>query len=313
MNYLVTGGLGYMGSWITRRLLAQGHDVHVLSRRTEREGKRIQADITALPPEELAARLPAGLDGCVHTASCNESFVPGYAEKALLVNGYGTRNLLEALLIRAEQDGTPPPLTVYCSTFHVYGRGEGGIDESCPPNPRNDYALTHLFGEQYCRFFGETRGLPQITIRCTNGYGAPVREPFDKWYLLLNDLCRSALTSGRITLRSDPAIPRDFVWMGDVAWAVEKLLARADLAGGVFNVSGGKALSIGTVARLVAEVASRFTGTEIPLVMEKEASSSFFLEVSHEALRRATGFTPHDMLREELTAILEFLAINREA
>jgi UDP-glucose 4-epimerase len=248
----------------------------------------------------------------VHAASCNESFLPDYARKALRVNAYGTRNLLEALAIRAETDKTPPPLIVYCSTFHVYGKDAGRIDESNPPAPRNDYALTHYFGEEYCRFFGRIRGLPHIIVRCTNGYGAPVRAPFDKWYLLLNDLCRNALRKGNVVLRSNPSIRRDFIWMGDVALALESLLARPDLSGCLFNISRGVSMTLGEAALLVARAASNVTGREIPLALETRPSPTPELLACNEALRRATGFAPHDNMEEELRAALAFLALHGE-
>jgi nucleoside-diphosphate-sugar epimerase len=139
-----------------------------------------------------------------------------------------------------------------------------------------------------------------------------VRVPFDKWHLLLNDLCRNALRKGNVVLHSNPSIRRDFIWMGDVAHALECLLARPDLSGNLFNISGGTSMTLGEAALLVARTASSVTGKEIPLVLETRPSPAPELVVSNEALRRATGFAPHDNMEKELRAALAFLALHGE-
>ena len=62
------------------------------------------------------------------------------------INTVGTKNLLEALNLTNLKN------FVYISTFHVYGLTEGDIDENTELNPKNDYALTHLFAEFYTFF-----------------------------------------------------------------------------------------------------------------------------------------------------------------
>ena len=336
-RYLITGGLGYAGAWITSALAATGHEVFVLSRGKNKPALKpnptpgtadaprdplvlsytlIQADLAEQSPAELAALLPEGLDAVVHAASFNESFVPDYGRKALAANALGTRNLLEALTLQGERLSRSLPLLLYCSTFHVYGASSGHITEASPLCPRNDYALTHLFGEEYCRMFGRTKGLPHIIVRLSNGYGAPKTAASTKWYLLLNDLCKSAFTEGRIALRSDPTIPRDFVWLGDVAAVMAALLERPDLAGRIFNISSGAALSLGEVARRVADGAARFFAKDIPLILERggePGGAAHPLHVDNSAVCAALGMTFHDQMDEEVAALFFLLADARTA
>lgn len=331
LRCLVTGGFGYVGSWIVRRLAESGHTVFVLSRGADTPDlgvpyTLVRADLAAQTPEELAAILPGNLDACVHMASFNEASAPGYARQALLVNAFGTRTLLEALAVAAKTakggaGGTPPlPLFVYFSTFHVYGRSSGAITEATPPAPAGDYALTHLFAEEYCRMFAHpSRGdlaQPCVILRLTNGFGAPSITPFGKWYLLLNDLCRQAFYEGRVLLRSNPALERDFVWLGDVAAVVERLLSRRDLAGRLFNLSSGRAVSIGEVAALAAKTASRFLGKEVPLHLEylqaagaaaQNPDTPPALRVDNTALATALGCAFSSPMEDEMLAIFRFL------
>ena len=332
-RYLVTGGLGYVGAWITSELAAAGHEVFALSRGTDKpelkpnpvpdgakktDGGRtaalpyalVRADLAEQSPAEIAALLPERLDGVAHAASFNEAFAPDYGRKALAANALGTRNLLEALAIQGKERGLPLPLFLYFSTFHVYGESCGHITEDTPPRPRNDYGLTHLFGEEYCRMFARANGLSHIVVRPSNGYGAPKTAASTKWYLLLNDLCKSAFTEGRIVLRSDPAVPRDFVWLGDVAAAVKALLERPDLAGRVFNISSGSALALGEVARRTAAGAARFFNRDIPLILERKpdpATSGRALHVDNSAVSAALNMIFHDRMDEEIFALLSLL------
>ena len=329
-RYLVTGGLGYAGAWITSELAAAGHETFVLSRGTDKPELKpnpakeadtepgapyalVRADLAEQSPAEVAALLPEGLDGVVHAASFNEAFAPDYGRKALLANALGTRTLLEALVIQGGRKDRVLPLFLYFSTFHVYGESCGHITEDTPPRPRNDYGLTHLFGEEYCRMFARVNGLPHIVVRPSNGYGAPKTAASTKWYLLLNDLCKSAFTEGRIVLRSDPAVPRDFVWLGDVAAAVKALLERPDLAGRVFNISSGSALALGEVARRAAAGAARFFNRDIPLILEREpdpGTADRALHVDNSAVSAALNMFFHDRMDEEIVALLSLLTKN---
>ena len=317
---LVTGGLGYAGAWISRHLAECGHEVCILSRGEQKKDigapySLVSADLTALAPEELARLLPEDLDGIVHAASFNESFAPDYARKALLINSLGTRNLLQALALQGRGSDRAAPLVIYLSTFHVYGRSEGGIDESCPVLPRNDYALTHLFGEEYCRLFSRTDGQPQIALRVTNGYGAPKTSGSDKWYLLLNDLCRAAVRTREVRLHGPASTLRDFVWLGDLAIAVEKLLRRPDLAGSIFNIASSASRSTGEIAALVAGTASRMFGKQIPVMFPPEEASrpQAQLRVSNKAVRNAIGIEFQDRMQEEISSLLRLAASEPDA
>ena len=311
-RYLVTGGFGYAGSWISEYLASQGHQVYVLSRRADAfeaawPCTRISADVEAVSPESLASLLPDALDGIVHAASLNEEFLPDYPRRALLVNGLGTRNLIAALLLKQEQQGLP--LLIYCSTIHVYGAMRGTISEATPPQPRSDYALTHYVAEEYCRLFMRARQLPCIMVRMSNGYGAPKPPGSGKWHLLLNDLCKAAVRDGRIVLRAHPDTPRDFIWLGDVARSMHTLLERPDLAGSLFNLSSGQSTSIGAVARRVAALAEKRLGGSVPLRFESAwAGKPAKLHISNVAFTAATGRSFTDHMDEEIADLLTMAA-----
>jgi nucleoside-diphosphate-sugar epimerase len=208
---LITGGFGNLGSWLSEHFYDQGYHVTILANRVRKlehvKYEVVQADISNYL--ELKERLTAEFDYCIHTASYNEHFHENYAEKALRINSLGTRNLIEVL-----KHGQIKKI-VYFSTFHVYGNSYDFIDESSPPSPLNDYASTHLFAEYYLKQFYHTDRFPSVICRLTNSYGAPKSIDSTKWYLVLNDLVKSAYEKGVIKLSSNGEASRDFVWMGD--------------------------------------------------------------------------------------------------
>ena len=314
---LVTGGFGYAGAWIAEHLAATGHEVFILSRRAAAPSPGlpctlISADIGEISPEALSRLLPDNLDSVVHAASVNEEFLPNYPANALKVNAFGTRVLLESLRLFSERNAVPPPLLLYMSTFHVYGRSEGRINEELPAAPRGDYAITHFFAEEYCRMFMRAHACPSIVVRLTNGYGRPRLPGSDKWHLLINDLCKSAVTHGRIELRSNPDIPRDFIWLGDVARAVERLLHAPGAAGKLFNLSSGKSITIGEAAARVLQVYNATTvsraSLSVPPAGQFTNTPRRKLYVDNSAVAAATGISFTDRMDEEIAAIIKSLA-----
>ena len=313
MRCLVTGGFGYVGSWAARHLAAAGHQVFVLSRSREQRDigaayTLVTADLT-MDREELVAALPEGVQGCIHAASFNESDSPEYGRRAFAANALGTRNLLEALAEKADCAAFPLPMLVYCSTFHVYGREWGSIDEATEPEPKNEYALTHFLAEEYCRYYGRTRNFPVVIMRLSNGYGAPLTRTFGKWHLLLPDLCRMAHREGKIALRSAPDTKRDFVWLGDVASCMERMLQRPDMAGMVINVASGKAIPIGDIAALVASVYRERYGREITVCFARqtEGRGRELVADTGRLQELLGGIVFHDRLADEVAAIFACL------
>lgn len=295
---LVTGGLGNLGSWITRHLAGAGFEVHVLTRKErfaleDTDYRVIECDIT--DRDALAAKLDGiPYDHCVHCASFNEGFLPGYAEKALMINALGTRNLLEVLAPRALRH------FVYFSTFHVYGVGSGNVTEDTPAVPRHDYATTHLFAEIYVRQFGLTHGLPHTILRLTNSYGAPSSVLVEKWYLVLNDLVKMAFEKGAIILKGNGRATRDFIHMGDVAAVVEKLL-RAEPANDTFNLASGRTHSMLDIAAFVRDGYRSRYGKEIPLeINEQDTSCPQPVTVRNDKLRSRIPFTAEDRFADEI-------------
>lgn len=294
-----------MGAWLTEHFLQKGAEVYVLSHTLGRERpwpcKYLEVDLSARG-EVLSVLRGITVDTCIHTASVNETFIEDYPRKALCVNAYGTRNLIEALLPSQIQK------FIYFSTFHVYGAASGIIDEQTVPEPTNDYALTHHFAELYLKQFYKTQRFPYTAIRLTNGYGAPKTVQTSKWYLALNDMARMAWEKKEIVLRSNGEARRDFIWMGDVCEITDQLLMAGNTIGEVFNAGAEKTWRIIEIAEIVRSAYYKRYGKTIAIkVNEQDTSRPDLLEVKCGKLKSVIQYTLHERFAEEAAKIFDLL------
>ena len=188
-SVLVTGGYGNLGSYISKHLINLNYDVTILTQKERNKFenykyKIIECNIENL--KDLKLKIKDKYDYCIHCASFNEYFLEDYPKKALNINTLGTRNLLDSLDLDFLSN------FIYFSTFHVYGKTSGMIDEITEINPKNDYALSHLFAEYYIKNFSFTKNLKYTIFRLTNSYGVPTFMNSNKWYLIINDLTKMA-------------------------------------------------------------------------------------------------------------------------
>jgi len=303
-SVLVTGGLGNLGSWISLHLAKQGFDVYILTRKEKYKLKDtryqvVECDITNL--ETLKEKLNFDIDYCIHTASLNEFFLPDYPKMALEVNTLGTRNLLEVLSEKNLKN------FVYFSTFHVYGASSGLITEDTVLNPKNDYAITHLFAEYYVKQFALTHSLNYTILRLTNSYGVPTHIDSDKWYLVLNDLTKSAFENNKIVLKSNGKAKRDFIYMGDVVNIVGRLL-KIDATNSIYNLSSNKSYDIAHLANIVRTVYEKKYNKSIEIeINENDKNEYEDIEVKNDKLQLLVKYELTNMMYSEVENMFTLL------
>jgi putative epimerase/dehydratase len=301
---LVTGGLGNLGSYIARLLIYLGYKVTILTRKEKYKFDNlnyniVECDITS--SDELKSRISSDFDFCVHCASFNEFFLKDYPERALKINSLGTRNLLETLNIKRIKN------FIYFSTFHVYGLSDGSIDEDTIASPKNDYASTHLFAEYYIKQFAYTHNLKYTILRLTNSYGAPTFKDTDKWYLVLNNLVKMAFEENKIVLKGNGGAKRDFIYMGDVANIVAKIL-EIDATNDTYNVSSGIVYDIMELAKIVKYLYSKRYNQNIQIqVSQNDMAEYHNLSVENTKLKKLVSVDINNVINTEIEKIFELL------
>lgn len=303
---LITGGLGNLGSWLTEYFALAGHEVWVLAKNfrkidTKAKYHLIHCDLADF--QEINQKLKdLNFNIVVHAGSVNDGFVDNYYKLAIEVNTLGTRNLLEFFKNNKIEN------FIYFSTFQVYGKYSGNINEDTIPEPKNDYGSTHLFAEYYLKQFYASHKLPYTILRLTNSYGCPKDYKSSKWYLVLNDLSKSAFEKKEIILKSNGLAPRDFIWIGDVAEIILQI-ANNQATNDVFNLSSEKTYTMLQVANFVASAYEKKYSINIPIKINSDDTTQYptDLKVKSTKLKSTFNYQTKEYFIEEAIKIFEFL------
>lgn len=252
MKVLVAGGFGFVGARLSAALQAAGHEVILGSRRARPVPAWLpQASVCEMDWDSLPALQEAcgGVDAVVQAAGVNAGLCASNPVAALQFNGVGTTRLVEA----AAASGVSR--FIYFSTAHVYANPlQGTVDEKSCPRNAHPYASSHLAGE-YALLHSLSRArMSGSVLRLSNGFGSPMSPDADCWMLLVNDLCRQAVTSRRLVLQSSGEQLRDFVPLTSVCEKVVHLLQQPTQSlPPVLNICNGTSRSVIEMARLVQE------------------------------------------------------------
>jgi UDP-glucose 4-epimerase len=304
---LITGGLGYVGGRIAKHLSQSPEYFLRLTAIDDNpvipgwlaQGQVMSMDI--LSGKDIC-KVCQDVDTIVHLAAVNEIDSARDPELALEVNGTGTVRLLRA----AEKVGVKR--FVYFSTAHVYGVPlTGTIDEGSLARPVHPYAITHRTAEDFVLAAHDSGKLIGIVFRLSNGFGAPIAPEVDRWTLVFNDLCRQAVTSGKLVLRSSGIQCRDFITLHDVARSVLHMLKiPGDKVGnGLFNLGGECSLRIIDVAERVVSRCEAVLGFCPPIIRPEPGLNEICegLEYRIDKLKQ-TGFYLEGNIDQEIDETL---------
>lgn len=233
---VVTGGSGFVGSHLVRRLVETGAEV-VLPVRAETDLWRIQDLLEWIRTVPAAEPLPR-TRVVYHLAAAGVRPEDDTAT-VLETNVLGTLRLLE----HARRVGVER--FVYCGSCFEYGPGEK-LSEDTPLRPISEYGASKAAGSLLTLASGAAHGLPVVVVRPFTTYG-----PLEAAYRLVPSVILDALEGGPVRLTSGTQT-RDLVYVGDV---VEGLLAAATderAIHEIFNLCTGRTTSVLDVASAVS-------------------------------------------------------------
>lgn len=296
---LVTGGRGYLGRRVEQSLAAAGWEVRTGSRdpQTATGAHSIVFTDYASPRSLLEAC--RGCDAVLHLAGPGHAACAADPEEALIGHARNTLRLVDAAV------ATGVRRLIRFSTSHVYGLQVGHVDEDTPTRPQHPYGAAHRSAEDWVRITHYAGHLTGIVVRLANAVGCPV-EPLPSPLPLVNDLCRQAVETARLELRSDGRAWRNFVALSDVERLVLHLLSldEAAAAPGLFNAGGARSMPIRDMAGLVADRCERVLGIRPP-ISASPASGVAQPAFSYGTDRvRTTGFAFADDLESEIDETL---------
>jgi len=243
MKVLVTGGAGFIGSHVVDRLLADGHQVHVVDNLSTgrsslvAEGARLHVCDIRSPALDavFASARPEGVVHVAAQASVSRSVTDPLHDAS--VNVLGT----VALLAACRRHGVSR--VIYTSTGGA-AYGDTSVvptPEDHPTNATSPYGVTKVAAERYLECWSGLAGVPALTLRLANVYG-PRQNP-------LGEAGVVAIFTHRL-LRGEPCVingdgeqTRDYVFVADVAEAIVRGFERPE-ARGAINVGTGVETSV---------------------------------------------------------------------
>jgi len=304
-RYLVTGGAGFIGSHIVERLVKEGHYVRVLDNFSSGlaanlsavKGKidLIKGDICSLHTSLKATRK---IDFVLHQAAIKS--VP----RSLLeprnynrVNIDGTLNMLEASGVNKVKR------FIFASSSSVYGDVTCFPEKECfNPNPISPYALSKLTGEYYCRIFSLHRKLPVIVLRYFNVFG-PRQSPDDEYAAVVPKFIRALLRGEPPPIFGNGRQSRDFTFVQNVVEANLLSVKAKHVKFGIFNIAGGRNVSILDLVRLLNRITLRNIR---PLFLAPRPGDIFKTLADISASRKVLKFTPKIDLEQGLAATVAY-------
>lgn len=257
--YLVTGGAGFIGSGLVRRLLALGEQVRVVdnfstglrANLAEVLG-RIELLEGDLADDAVAREAAAGADYILHQAAIPS--VPRSIEDPITSNRANVTATLNLLV--AARDASVKRF-IFASSSSVYGDSERLPKvETQPDNPISPYALTKLAGEKYTVMFHRLYGLSAVSLRYFNVFG-PRQNPDSPYSGVISRFMSAAINGRRPTVHGDGEQSRDFTFVENVVSANLLACQAEGVSGMVLNVGTGERHTLNDLLRALSKILGR--------------------------------------------------------
>ena len=256
MNWLITGGCGFIGSSLIKMLANEdNHNIRVLDNLTTgtREDlfeackysevnvesidsfKGVELVVGDIQDEKLAVKVTKKADVIVHLAA-NTGVGPSVENPRLdcMANVIGTFNYLEAARINNV------PKFVFASSGASTGDVEPPIHEELPPHPVSPYGASKLAGEGYCSAYYKTFNIQTVMLRFGNVYGPGSVHKNS----IVAKFIRQALNKQTLEIFGDGKQTRDFIYIDDLTNAIKLAVVKNNIGGEVFQIASNQETTI---------------------------------------------------------------------
>lgn len=294
---LVTGGAGFVGGSLVRRLVEAGARVTVLDDLFTGRAHIVPATAQlvhgTVVDEDLVRSLVADASVVFHLAARNIIASTKDPRQDFATNIGGTLNVL-----LAARDSKVDRI-VYTGSTSIYGNPRTiPINEDDPAVTLSPYAVSKLGGEQYCMAFYESYGLPVSVVRYSNVFGTGQR-PDNPYCGVIAKFFAAAFEGRPVHVHGDGEQTRDYTFVDDAVDATLLAAIRPRAEGEVFNVGTGIETSVNQLATKIGEAVG--VPVEIEHIDRRDIDNIRRRVVNIEKARRMLRWSPQITLSEGLS------------
>jgi UDP-glucose 4-epimerase len=279
LYWLITGGCGFIGTSLIRRLLSEGgHKIKVLdnlsvgskqdlasvchfSETPHKDIHTVDLVTGDIRDPDVCETCCKNIDIVVHLAA--NTGVPASVENPRVdmeSNVVGTFNMLEGARIHDVKR------FVFASSGAPAGECEPPIHEELPPHPVSPYGASKLAGEGYCSAYCKTFGVQTVALRFSNVYGSGSTHKSS----VVAKFIKQALNKETLIIYGDGTQTRDFIFIDDLIDAVYKAaVIENDIGGETFQIATSRETTIDEITQMLLGVLES-NGIDLPGV-EKTA------------------------------------------
>lgn len=267
MNWLITGGCGFIGRNLIKELTKEGgHFIRIVDNlsvgtrddlvavcefyETAQEKESffvpeapvVELIVGDILDEDLARRVTEGIDVIVHLAA-NTGVGPSVENPRMdcLANVLGTFNYLEAARLNKIAR------FVFASSGAPAGECEPPIHEELPPHPVSPYGASKLAGEGYCSAYFRTFEVETVSLRFSNVYG-PLSTKKDS---VVAKFIKQAMAGKDLEIYGDGSQTRDFLYIDDLINAVLRAASVKGIGGEVFQIATASETTVDEIAGML--------------------------------------------------------------
>jgi len=255
-KYLVTGGAGFIGSHLVRRLVAEGKTVRVVDNLSTGQVSRLADLMPAiefvegdLAEERVSQDAVKEIDYVLHQAA-----VPSVQRSVQDPVGTNRANINATLNLLESCRKARVRRLVYAASSSAYGDTEVlPKKEDMPANPLSPYALQKLAGEQYCKLYHRLYGLETVSLRYFNVFG-PDQDPDSEYSAVIPRFTTKLLAAEPLTVYGDGGQSRDFTYIENVVEANVLALRAREAPGTVCNIGCGERITLNQLIQILEKI-----------------------------------------------------------
>ncbi|MED4532371.1 NAD-dependent epimerase/dehydratase family protein [Metabacillus fastidiosus] len=299
MNILITGGYGFIGSFIAERFFKEKHSIFIIDDLSSGEKKNVgfkhrffNGDVTDKNCEIFFKS--HSFDVVIHCAAQTgvlRSIESPYEDSS--TNILGLINILNL----SQKYGVKK--FVFCSTAAVYGENTAlPLKEEEQLNPISPYGINKMNGEMYCQKWGDLYGLSSLIFRFSNVYGP--RQHISSDSGVISTFTTQVLKKESLVVYGTGEQTHDFIYVGDVAEAIYRSVI-SNLSG-VYNLSSNTQTSLN---ELIAQLTSLYAPCSVEF-QETNKGDISFSQLDNGRLKKDLDWVPKYTIQEGLQEVISY-------